>query len=300
MKGKVVLLGTSSGIPTKDRNTTSIYFQFLGKSFLFDCGEGTQRQIFKADLNIYKIEYIFFTHLHGDHILGAPGLIQTLDFHGKKKIKIFGTPTISEKINCLLKGSVYNQEIEIDISEIKPPDNVEKIYEEEDFYINAVSMNHVIPCIGYSFIEKDKKVYDRQIIKELKLTKEDFINLENKGFVKKNGKIIKKDQITKTKKGFKFTFITDTYKTDNIIKLAKDSDILVIESTYFDEEDKAKEYKHLTFKYILDIYPQLNCKKIVLTHFSRKYSSLDIFKREIEKRKLDNIYLGHDFFYVDF
>ncbi len=300
MKGKVVLLGTSSGIPTKDRNTTSIYFQYLGKSFLFDCGEGTQRQIFKADLNINKIDYIFFTHLHGDHILGAPGLIQTLDFHGKKKLKIFGTPSTSEKIDCLIKGSVYNKEIELDINEIQPPDKVQKVYQEEDFYINAVSMNHVIDCVGYSFIEKDKIVYDKDKIKKLGLKREDFIKLETEGFTIKDNKKIKKEELTITKKGFKFTFITDTYKTKNIIDLAKDSDILVIESTYFDEEDKAKEYKHLTFKYILQIYPQLNCKKIILTHFSRKYASLEIFKKEIERRKLNNIYIGYDFFSIEF
>ncbi|NPA51563.1 MAG: MBL fold metallo-hydrolase [Aquificae bacterium] len=300
MKGKLVLLGTSSGIPTKERNTTAVYLQFLGKGFLFDCGEGTQRQIFKADLNITKIDYMLLTHLHGDHVLGAPGLIQTLDFHGKNKLKIFGTPTTSQKIDCLLKGSIYNKEIQLQIKEIPPPATVTKIYEEKDFFINSISMNHVIDCIGYSFQEKDRKVYNKDLIQRLNLKKQDFIQLETQGFVTKNSKTIKKEDVTTLKKGFKFTFITDTYETDNIIKLAKDSDILVIESTYFDEDDKAKEYKHLTLKYILKIYPELNCKKIVLTHFSRKYASLDIFKKEIQMRNLDNIYLGYDFFSIQF
>ncbi len=301
MKGKVVLLGTSSGIPTKDRNTTAIYFQFLGDAFLFDCGEGTQRQIFKADLNINRINYIFLTHLHGDHVLGLPGLIQTLDFHGKKELKIFGTPTTEEKVNCLLRGSYYYQEIKLNIKEIKPPQELKCIYQGENFIVNTIGLNHVVDCVGYSFIEKDKIVYKKDLIKKLGLTKDDFISLERNGFTEKNGKILKKEELIEKKRGFKFTFITDTYRTDNIIKLAKDSDILVIEATYFDEEDKAREYKHLTFKYILEIFYQLNCKKIILTHFSRKYSSLKPFQKEIKRLNLeDRILLGYDFFSIEF
>ncbi len=300
MKGKVVLLGTSSGIPTKDRNTTSIYLQFLGDGFLFDCGEGTQRQIFKADLNINKINYIFLTHLHGDHVLGIPGLIQTLDFHGKERIRVFGTPKTEEKVNCLLKGSIYAQEIEVIVKQIKPPSEVTKVYEGENFYINTVSMNHVVDCIGYSFVEKDKTVYKKELIKKLNLTKEDFISLKEKGFTVKSGKVISKEEIQEIKRGFKFTFITDTYRTENIVKLAKDSDILVIEATYLNEEDKAREYKHLTLEYILDIYEELNCKHIVLIHFSRKYANLKPFEEEIKKRGYKNIYLGYDFFSLEF
>ncbi len=300
MKGKVVLLGSSSGIPTKERNTTSVYLQFSGDGFLFDCGEGTQRQIFKADLNINRINYIFLTHLHGDHVLGLPGLIQTLDFHGKKRIKVFGTPTTKERIECLLRGSIYAQEIEVDVEEIEPPESVEKIYESENFYINAASMNHVVDCVGYSFVEKDRAVYRKELIKKLNLTATDFISLEKKGYTEKNGKIIKREELKEIKKGFKFTFITDTYRTDNIIDLAKNSDILVIESTYLNEEDKAKEYKHLTLEYILEIYEKINCKKIILTHFSRKYANLKPFEKEIKKRGYDNIYLGYDFFTVEF
>jgi len=196
--------------------------------------------------------------------LGLPGLIQTLDFHGKNRIKVFGTPTTKERIECLLRGSIYAQEIE------------------------------------YSFVEKDRTVYRKDLIKKLNLTASDFISLENRGYTEKDGKIIKREDIKEIKKGFKFTFITDTYRTDNIIKLAKDSDILVIESTYLNEEEKAREYKHLTLEYIFEIYEEINCKKIILIHFSRKYASLKSFENEIKKRGYDNIYLGYDFFSIEF
>ena len=101
MKGKVVLLGTSSAVPTKERNNSAVYFKYLGETFLFDCGEGTQRQIIKADLNMYRINHVFISHLHSDHILGLPGLIQTIDFLGdKEKLYVHGVKGIYE--NCIL------------------------------------------------------------------------------------------------------------------------------------------------------------------------------------------------------
>ncbi len=101
MKGKVVLLGTSSAVPTKERNNSAVYFKYLGEAFLFDCGEETQRQITKADLNMYRINHVFISHLHSDHILGLPGLIQTIDFLGdKEKLYVHGVKGIYE--NCIL------------------------------------------------------------------------------------------------------------------------------------------------------------------------------------------------------
>ena len=88
MRGRFTILGTSSAIPTKERNHPAVYFQWGGEAFLFDCGEGTQRQIQIAELSFYKIDKIFVTHLHGDHVLGLPGLLQTLDFHDKRYVEV--------------------------------------------------------------------------------------------------------------------------------------------------------------------------------------------------------------------
>ena len=300
MKGKVVLLGTSSAMPTKDRNNSGVYLRYKGEGFLFDCGEGTQRQIMRAGLSIYRIDKIFISHLHTDHILGLPGLIETLDMHDKDSIEIHSVKGLKNVIDCVLNGVIYAPDIQININEHSFSADVFTIFEGKEFRIKAVGLNHVVDCLGFSFEEKPKRKYNKEKIKQLDLQGSDFIQLEKVGYINKNGKIIKKEEITFVEKGFKFTYIPDTYRTENIIKLAKESDLLVIESTYLNEENKAREYGHLTLEYILQIYPELECKKIVLTHFSRRYSSLKEFENRIREEGITNIFLGHDFMEISF
>ncbi len=301
MRGKIVLLGTSSAVPTKERNNSAVYLKYLGEAFLFDCGEGTQRQLIKGDLNMYRINHIFISHLHSDHVLGLPGLIQTVDFLGsKEKLFVHSVEGIKEKGNCLLKGSIYQPEMETVFIEYKNSNEPFTVIDTDKYCVKAISLNHVVDCLGFSFEEKPKIVFNKEKIKELDLKDEDFIDLKNKGYIEKGGKRISIGEITTEKKGFKFTYIPDTYKTENIVKLARGSDVLVIECTYLDEEEKAREYKHLTLEYILDIYPELECKQIVLTHFSKRYKNLEEHKRRISKRGYKNIILGKDFLTLEF
>ncbi len=301
MKGKVVLLGTSSAVPTKERNNSSIFLKYKGEAFLFDCGEGTQRQIIKADLNMYRINHIFISHLHSDHVLGLPGLIQTIDFLGEKeKINVHSVVGIKEKGECLLKGSIYQPEMETVFHEYEHSDEPFKIVETDDYTVKGISLNHTVECFGFSFEEKEKVVFDKRKIAELSLSKEDFVSFREKGFTERNGKKIYLQEVSRKQKGFKFTYIPDTYKTENILKISKESDILVIECTYLDEEEKARKYKHLTLEYILEIHPLLKCKKIILTHFSRRYSSMDVFKRKIKEKGIENIFIGKDFMGFEF
>ncbi|WP_457643301.1 ribonuclease Z [Persephonella sp.] len=280
MKGKLVLLGTSSAMPTPDRNNSGVYLQYRGKGFLFDCGEGTQRQIMKAGLSIFKVDNIFISHFHTDHILGLPGLIETLDMHGKTSVNLFSLKGLEELMGCVLNGMIYAPEIKINFHQFSPEKEPFTVYEDKNYIIKGIGLNHVVDCVGYSFEEKPVKKFDPQKVKELALSKEDFIQLKTKGFIKKYGRLYTVEELTFEAEGFKFTYIPDTYKTDRILKLAEGSDILVIECTYLDEEDKAKEYGHLTLEYILEILPQLNCKKVILTHFSRRYTSMEPFEKK--------------------
>jgi len=304
MKGKIVVLGTSSAIPTKERNHSSIFFSYLGDYFLFDCGEGTQRQLIKANINFNRISKIFISHFHGDHLLGLPGLLQTFNFHDKDKIEIFGPKGIKEIINNMLKIAYFDKKTELIIKEfIAKNDEMLNLVEEANYEIKTIKLNHSIDSYAFSFKEKDYFKYSKQKIKEFKIEREDFIKLEEKGFVEKDGVKIYKEELGYYKKGFKFAYVADTYKTENIFKIAKESDYLLIESTYFDEEELAKEYKHLTFNYILENYDRfmdLGVKRIILTHFSQRYRDLSIFKKELEKRKIDNIILAHDFLTITF
>jgi ribonuclease Z len=300
MKGRIVFLGTSSAIPTKDRNHSSIFFQYQNNLFLFDCGECTQRQLIKKGLSFYKIDNIFLSHLHGDHVLGIPGLLQTLDFHGKEKINIYGPSGTKELINNILKCFYIGETIKVNVKEISEG----IIFNTSEFFIESAKLNHTVECFGFSFKEKDYLKLNKDKIKLFNLSNLEIKELLDKKRIKKGGKTIKIEDISYLKKGFKFTYIADTYYTENIFKLAKNSDILVIECTYFDQNEEAKEYKHLSFEIFKEkIYPKLkklNVKKIYLTHFSRRFKDLTIFEEAIKKEKMNNVFLAHDFLEVHF
>ena len=170
--------------------------------------------------------------------------------------------------------------------------------ETDTYRVLSIGMNHTVDCIGYAFEEREKFKYDRQKVKELGLKANHFKELEEKGFTTLNGKKIEKHQLGEFKRGFKFTYITDTYYTENIFSLAQNSDYLVLECTYFDEDEYAEAVKHLSFNiFRTRIYPrlrELGVKNIVLTHFSRRYKDLSMFEEAIKKHKMENVYLAHD------
>jgi ribonuclease Z len=152
---EIIFLGTSSMVPTKERNHTGILISFNGNNILVDCGEGTQRQLKIAGISISKINKILITHWHGDHVLGLPGLIQTLAANGYDKVlEIYGPKGTKEKIIHMFKAFEFDQtKIEIRIIEVKKG----KIFENNDFYIETLELEHSITSLGYNFIEKDRR-----------------------------------------------------------------------------------------------------------------------------------------------
>ncbi len=299
-------MGTSSAIPTKERNHPAIYFQYADTAFLFDCGEGTQRQIQIAGLSFFKIDKIFITHLHGDHVLGLPGLLQTLDFHDKRYIEIYGTKGLKDLVELSTTRCFYinTEDMTVKVFEFEDKPEVFTVFENETFAVKAVGLNHSVPCLGYAFEEKPKFRYDKELVKRFGLKAHNFKELEREGQTVVNGKILKKEELGRTQRGFKFAYITDTYYTENIFKLAEGADYLVLECTFFDEEEYAEAVKHLTLKTFAEkIYPalkNLGVKKIILTHFSRRYKSLEPFERYIREKNLEGVLLAKDFMGFEF
>jgi len=306
MKGFFTILGTSSAIPTKDRNHPSIFFQYQGEAFLFDCGEGTQRQLQIAGHSFYKINKIFITHLHGDHVLGLPGLLQTLDFHDKPFAEIYGPPGIRRLVELSVTQCFYinTQDLKVEVREIEPTDEVVAFLETDTYRVKTIGLDHTVDCLGFAFEEKERFKYDRKKVGELNLKPQHFKELENLGYTTVGGRKIFKHQLGGVKRGFKFVYITDTYYTENIFKLAQNADYLVLECTYFDEDEYAREVKHLSFNIFREkIYPkllELGVKKIILTHFSRRYKDFSKFEEAIREHKMDNVYLAHDFMRFEF
>lgn len=287
-KIKLNLLGTGQAIPTASRNHTAILLSYKYENILIDCGEGTQRQFRKAKINPGKITRLLISHWHGDHVLGIPGLFQTLALSKyNKKLYVYGPKGTKKYINEILKIFESLDKIKVEVKEVNG-----KFFENDDIILEARRLDHGAPTNGYSFREKDrrriKKAKLERVLKKLKLNKSDLSKISKlrKGKdIKIKGKLIKYKDYTFVEKGRKVSFILDTRICDNAVKLAKDSDLLVIESTYSkSEEDLARKYKHLTSEQAAQIARKAKVKQLVLTHISQRYEHKeDRLLREAKK-----------------
>ena len=298
METKLHFLGTGCMVPTKTRNHLGIALEFDGNIFLFDCGEATQNQIKKMKLPIGKIKKIFISHWHGDHVLGLPGLIQTLsNTDNIEKIEIHGPKDSKKYMKCVLNSSIFDPKIEIKVIEHEPKENERLIIiDNKKYEMSCVKLNHSVPCLGYSFKEKDTLNIDEKKLKRLGIKSSPILARAKLGLdFEYKGKKIKANEITYLKKGMKITFIFDTRATSNINLIAKNSDYLVMEATYLFKSDyeKAEEYDHMCAKETAIIARENNVKNLIITHFSQRYKDAEILLEEA-KEEFENTTLTYD------
>ena len=267
---KLTFLGTSGAVPSAKRNHTAILLNYKDENILVDCGEGTQRQFRKARLNLCKLTRLLITHWHGDHVLGIPGLLQTLAFSGyNKKLIIYGPKGTKRFMENLFKAFVFNREgLNFEVREVEG-----KFFESSDFYLEAERMTHGTPCNAYSFTIKKQRRIDKAKLKKSKLPSGPLIKkLKDGKDVVYQGKKYSAKSMTFEEQGKKVSFVFDTSMNKRIVPFVKGSDLLVCEST-FDEnfEEMAKDYRHLTSRQVAEIAKKSKSKKLILTHLSQRY-----------------------------
>jgi len=292
-KINIVFLGTGQAVPTEKRNHSSILLQYEDENILVDCGEGTQRQFRKAKLNPCKLTRILITHWHGDHILGLPGLLQTLALNGyNRTLHVYMPRGTIHYFHNIMRMFVYKDTIKLEIHEIDEG----KVFDKGKFYIQAAKMKHDTPCLAYSFIEKDKTRIDKAKMKKLKIKPgPELKNIKNGESIKINGKTIKAKDITYFEKGRKITFIMDTVINDGAAELAKNSDLLVCESTYSEQEkDLAAEYKHLTARQAAEIAKKSKSQRLILTHISQRYDYKEKILLQEARKVFKNVLVAED------
>jgi ribonuclease Z len=265
----ITFLGTSEAIPSADRNHTSILLRYKEENILVDCGEGTQRQFRKIGLNPGKITRILITHWHGDHILGLPGLLQSLaNSEYKRTLYIYGPRGIKELIKDILKVFPFTRNYKI---EIKEADG--KFFETNDFYLGSEKMTHAIPCNGYVFVKKGQIRIDKNKLKKEKIPNGPLLGELKKGKdIVHNSKKYYAKKLTYKEEDKKVSFILDTSINKKIIPFVKNSDLLICESTFSEDlTDIAKEHNHLTSRQAAEIAKKSGSKKLILTHLSQRY-----------------------------
>jgi ribonuclease Z len=289
----ITFLGTSQAIPTAKRNHTSILLQYSGENILFDCGEGTQRQFRKARLNPCKITRLFITHWHGDHILGLAGLLQTLLLNGySKTLYIYGPRGTKNDLHQLIDLLVPYNKIPLVVQEVSEG----KVLETKDFYVESFPMKHGIPCNAYAFVEKDKIRLDRAKLKKLKLPNSPIIGELVKGKdIEVEGKKIKSKDVVYHEKGKKVAIILDTALIENCHKLAKNSDLVISEAVYLnDEAELAALHEHLTAEQAGEIAKKADAKKLYLSHLSQRYDGNEKLLLKESKKKFKNTFIAED------
>lgn len=279
---EITFLGTSSMVPTKERNQSAVLISYKNEGILIDCGEGTQRQLKMAGIPITKITKILITHWHGDHTLGLPGLIQSLGASEyNKALEVYGPKGTKQNFDYMFKAFVFDKNIEMRVNEIKPG----VFFENEDFFLKAISLEHGIKTFGYNFVEKDRRKIDIKKVTKMGIPEGPLLGelQKNRAIILKGRKISPKET-TYIIKGKKISLIADTVQCNNCYKLAEESDLLICEATYSSKlEDKGEAYGHMTAKQAALIASKANAKKLVLTHFSARYKSI----QEIEEDAKD-------------
>lgn len=273
---EILFLGTGAGIPAKLRNVTSIALKLLeerGAIWLFDAGEATQHQILHTNIKPRRIEKIFITHLHGDHIYGLPGLLSSRSFQGgDSQVTVYGPKGIREFIKVSLSVSQTFLKYPLNIVEVEEG----SIFEDSEWVVEARLLEHGIPSYGYRIIEKDKPgmlLADKLIEAGIKpgpiykrIKNGETIQLED------GRKLDSNEFLGRSKKGRIIAILGDTRYCENAVNLAENADLLIHEATFSKgEEQLAFEYFHSTTQQAAEIARKAKVKQLYMTHISARY-----------------------------
>ena len=298
---QLLFLGTGAGMPSKQRNTSALALKLLeerGAIWLFDCGEATQHQILHTTLKPRKIEKIFITHLHGDHIFGLPGLLGSRSFQGSDEpLEIYGPKGIKEFVETFLKISrthltysiIFHEQLE------------GTIFEDDTMRVETALLDHVIPSYGYRIVQKPlPPKLNIEKATELGVPKGPLLaKLKSGGDVElENGRIVRSEEVTEPgEPGFVVAILGDTRFCKTAIELSKEADAVIHEAT-FDAETKklARDYGHSTIYDAAETARQAAAKLLIANHISARFLPEDE-KLLIGQAKdtFPNVYIARDF-----
>jgi ribonuclease Z len=275
----LTILGCSSQQHTRLRNHGAYLLRWNQKGFLFDPGEGTQRQFIFANIAPTCVTHIFISHFHGDHCLGLSSMFMRLNLDKiRHPIHCYFPASGKTYFDRLRYSSLYHENIQI----IEHPVYREGIVEETDlFRIEAFPLSHGIENFAWRITESDKLRFNKQKLQQAEIQGEMVQLLEKEGSLSINGKTIELKEVSYMQKGEVFAIVLDTLPCPGCYSAAKNASLLLCESTYLEKHNHlAKEYRHLTAKQAALIAKKSDVQKLILTHFSARYQILDLFEKE--------------------
>jgi len=291
---EITFLGTSGCIPTDRRGLSAVYLSYLGEPLLFDCGEGTQRQMRHAGLNFMSLDNIYLTHLHADHFLGLGGMIQSMDFLERKTpLTIHGPKGTKETVEKLLTLGTFELDyLTVNVHEV----DAGLVFEGKRYTINAARTLHTRNSLAYCFTENPYRRFNKQRALELGIPEGRlFSKLQNGEAVEHKGKKYTPEMVLEEPiPGRKVVYTGDTRPCQAVIELAKDADILIHEAMFSSaDEENTKDAAHSTTKQAAEVAKEAGVKKLYLTHISQRYTDAKILEQEAREIFLET-YVAED------
>jgi ribonuclease Z len=293
----VTFLGTVSGIPSLKRNHPALaleYFIDYRDVLLFDCGEGTQKQLMKSDISFMQINKIFISHWHADHFAGLIPLIQTMNLENRRKeLTIYG-PEAERFVSDIIDLGYFG--LRFPVKAVNVPfegSEISLVDETEDYKILSIPVFHSVPTVAFCFQEKDKWNIDEDKLKKLGIKRGPWLKkLKKTGKLEYKGKKVKIQDVGYVKPGLKVVYSGDTRPCKNMVKISKDADLLIHDGTFLEEDVGSKA--HADVKEAAKLAKQAKVKQLILTHISRRYTDLEQLEEEARK-VFKNSKVAYDF-----
>lgn len=289
---ELIALGTASQVPTRYRNHNGYLLRWDDEGFLFDPGEGTQRQMIYAGVTTAAITRICITHFHGDHCLGLAGISQRISLDRVPHVVHVHYPASGQVFYERLRhASIFHDVARVEGHPISRPGD---LHVDPKWTLSTLPLDHGVPAWGYRLQERDGRTMLPEKLKAAGVAGPMIKRLIAEGQVSVGDRTVHLDDVSTFKKGQSVAFVMDTRLCDNAFALARDVDMLICESTYLDEDaDKAHENGHLTAAQAGRIAAEAGARKLVLTHFSQRYTDVHPFVAEA-RRLHDNVVAAND------
>ncbi len=301
MSLNVIFLGTAASVPTMNRGLPSVAIKRKNEILMFDCGEGVQRQMIRARVGLHRKMKIFISHLHGDHLLGLPGLLQTMSLFDRiQKLEVYGPVGVEAFIEAIQRTVQFMLTFPLETHEIEGEGLV---CDEQEYQVQATRTDHLIPSLAYALIEKPRPGrFNPEKARALGIPEGPlWSKLQHGKEVKTStGKRIKPEWVVGTPRpGRKIAYSGDTRPTESLVKLSENADLLIHEATLSDELlERAQEEGHSTPSQAAEIAKKAAVKRLILTHVSSRYKGTEQLLEQAQKI-FPNATVAEDFIIVD-
>ncbi|WP_063734218.1 ribonuclease Z [Streptomyces sp. RTd22] len=284
---ELVVLGTASQVPTRHRNHNGYLLRWDAEGLLFDPGEGTQRQMLRAGVAAHDINRICVTHFHGDHSLGLAGVIQRINLDRVPHPVTAHYPASGQRFFDRLRyATAYRETVRLAEQPVSGDGGV--IARTPAYTLEAVRLSHPVESYGYRLIEPDGRRMLPERLAAHGVRGPEIGRLQREGTIERDGRTVTLEEVSEARRGQRFAFIMDTRLCEGAHALAEGCDLLVIESTFLDEDEPlATEHGHLTAGQAARIAAGAGVRHLVLTHFSQRYGDPAEFERQARAAGFD-------------